>query len=205
MTNITTEKAINLFKTNNGILTTHEALELGINSRTLYRMRDKGYIDEITRGVYHLAAASVAIDNIDIITVAKRLPKAVICLISALSFHNLTTQIPHFVYAAYQQDWRQPKLNYPPLKIFRYSKVSFEAGIEYHILNGVSVPIYSPAKTIVDCFKFRNKVGLDIAIEALKEYWHKNNYASIDELLNYARICRIKNIITPYIEAMIHE
>ena len=168
-------------------------------------MRDKGYIDEITRGVYYLTSANVTIDNIDLITVTKRLPRAVICLLSALSFHDLTTQIPHFVYAAYQQGWRQPKLNYPPLKIFRYSTAAFEAGIEYHDLNGISVSIYSPAKTVVDCFKFRNKVGLDIAIEALKEYCHKNNYAAIDELLNYAQICRIKNIITPYLETVIHE
>ena len=205
MIQVNTKKAIGLFKANNGILTTHEALKLGINSKTLYRMRDSGCIEAISRGLYYLDSSNVAIDNIDLITVVKRIPKEVICLISALSFHGLTTQIPHFVYAAYQQNWRQPKLNYPPLKIFRYSTASFEAGIEHHVINGVSIPIYSAAKTVIDCFKFRHKIGLDIAIEALKEYWKQNNNAVIADLLEYARICRVKNIIYPYLGTIIHE
>jgi predicted transcriptional regulator of viral defense system len=197
---ITTEKAIALFKKYGGVLRTNKAINLGINPKTLYIMRDNGYIESIDRGVFRLIDGSIDTTNIDIITAKNRLPKGVICLISALSFHGLTTQIPRFVYVAFQQGWRQPKVEYPPVKIFRYSKSAFEAGIEYHVLNGIRVPIYSPAKTVVDCFKFRNRVGLDVAVEALKDFWHKNKSATTDELLKYAKICRVVNTISPYLE-----
>jgi predicted transcriptional regulator of viral defense system len=205
MANINTKTAISLFKERGGILRSSEAFALGINSKTLYSMRDKGYIEAVNRGIYRLTDPMIETSYIDLITVVKHLPKAVVCLISALAFHELTTQIPHFVYVAYQQGWRQPKLNYPPVKVFRYSKASFESGIEYHIFNGVEIPIYSPAKTVVDCFKFRNRVGLDVAIEALKELWHKNPQTTVSDLLKFAQACRVVNIITPYIEAITHE
>lgn len=202
---VTTEKAIELFKERGGVLRTQEALHIGINPKTLYSMRDKGYIEVIDRGIYRLVDYAIEATHIDLITVSKRLPQAVVCLLSALAFHELTTQIPHFVYLAYQQGWRQPKLDYPPVKIFRYSKASFETGVEYHHLNGVNVPIYSAAKTVVDCFKFRNKVGLEVAIEALKDYWRKKKQGTVDELLEYARVCRVVNVMSPYIEAIVHE
>lgn len=204
MMKMTIKQAISFFKNRGGILRTCEAIELGVNPKTLYIMRDKNYIEAIGRGIYRLVNYPIS-DHIDLIAVSKRLPKSVICLISALAFYKLTTQIPHSVYVAYQQGWRQPKRSYPPVKVFRYSKNSFEAGIEYHTLNGVKVPIYSAAKTVVDCFKFRSRVGLDVAIEALKDYWHKNKQTSINELLKYAQICRVTNIMKPYIEAIIHE
>ncbi len=201
---ITKEKARILFKENGGILRTGEAIKLGINPKTLYQLRKDGEIKTIDRGIYLLVDDEIDIENIDIITTHKRLPKGVICLISALAFHNLTTQIPHYVYIAYQQGWRQPKLQYPPTQIFRYSEASFEAGVEYHTINGLKIPIYSAAKTVVDCFKFRNRIGLDIAIEALRDYWHKNKNTGMDEIVKYTKICRVTNVIAPYINSITH-
>ncbi len=203
-TNITIKKAIPLFQKKNGILRTGEAIQLGINPKTLYAMREEGLIEMISRGVYRLVSHDIDFANIDLIAVSKRLPKGVICLVSALSFHGLTTQIPHFVYVAYQQGWRQPELDYPPTKIFRYSIKSFESGIEYHKLNGIKVPIYSAAKTVVDCFKFRNKIGIAVAAEALKDYLNKNKNVTVTELLKFARVCRVEKIMQPYIEMIVH-
>ncbi|MHB1946611.1 MAG: type IV toxin-antitoxin system AbiEi family antitoxin domain-containing protein [Gammaproteobacteria bacterium] len=126
---ITTQKAIMLFREHSGILRTSEAIRLGINPKTLYAMRSHGHIEMIGRGVYRLADEMLSTDQIDLTLVIKRLPRGIICLTSALAFHELTSQIPHYVYVAYQQGWRQPKSDYPPVKIFRYSKNSFEAGI----------------------------------------------------------------------------
>lgn len=206
MTNlITTQKAIMLFREYGGILRTSEAIRLGINPKTFYAMRSQRLIEMMSRGVYRLVDEMLVTDQIDFTLVIKRLPKGIICLISALAFHELTSQIPHYVYVAYQQGWRQPKSDYPPVKIFRYSKNSFEVGIEYHEFNGIQVPVYSAAKTVVDCFKFRNKIGLDVAVDALKNYWHKYKKSTADELVEYARICRVDKVMKPYIEVILHE
>lgn len=202
---ITIEKALELFHKYSGVLRTSEAIRLGINPKTLYIMREAGLIGSISRGVYQVVNSEISLIDLDLIAVTKRLPKGVICLISALAFHGLTTQIPHFVYIAYRQGWKQPKVDYPPLKIYRYSEESFETGIEYRNVNGINAPIYSAAKTVIDCFKFRNKIGLNIAIEALKDYWNKNKSGAVSELLRYASICRVEKIIKPYIEVVINE
>src|SRR5205807_1869515 len=127
-----------------------------------------------------------------------------ICLISALSFFELTTEIPHEVYIALPGPGtakaRQPHLDYPPVRVFRFSGAAFSEGIETHIVDGVGIKIYSPAKTIADCFKFRNKIGLDVALEALKLYRRKKEF-QMRTLLYYARICRVEKIMTPYLEA----
>jgi predicted transcriptional regulator of viral defense system len=206
MTNpITTQKAIILFSEHNGILRTSEAIRLGINPKTLYAMRSHGLIEMMSRGIYRLVDEALETDQMDLTLVIKRLPRGVICLTSALAFHELTTQIPHYVYVAYQQGWRQPKSDYPPVKIFRYSKNSFDAGIEHHTFNGIQILIYSAAKTVADCFKFRNKIGLDVAVEALKNYLHKYKKAPVSDLIKYARICRVDKVMKPYIEAILHE
>jgi predicted transcriptional regulator of viral defense system len=202
MTEVTVSKAILFFKKCGGVLRTSEALALGINSKTLYAMEKKGDIEKIDRGLYRLIDHTLEATYSDLILITKRLPKAVVCLISALAFHELTTQIPRFIHIAYQQGWRQPKIQYPPLKVYRYSKTSFEAGIEFHTFDKVRIAVYSPAKTVVDCFKFRNKIGIDVAVEALRSYWHQDKQANVTELLKYARICRVVKIITPYIESL---
>ncbi len=201
---ITKEEIRNLFKKQGGILRTNEALSQGVHPKTLYAMRNTGELRELDRGIYLLVDDDIDISHIDLIIAHKRLPRGIICLLSALAFHNLTTQIPHAVYVAYQQNWRKPKVNYPPIKIFRYSEPTFDDGIEYHQINTLQIPIYSASKTVVDCFKFRNKIGLDIAIEALRDYWQQHKNVSIDELLKHAEICRVAQVMSPYIDAIIN-
>lgn len=187
---VATENAIRIFQKHQGILKTNESRTFGIHSRTLYSMRDQGIIEQIGRGLFHLTE-SPSLSNIDLVTVAKQVQKGVICLISALDFYGLTTQIPHFVDIAYRRDWRAPKIEYPPIKIFRYSEVSYHLGIKYHLVDGISVAIYSPEKTIVDCFKFRNKIGLNVAIEALKNYWHqKKKFVKLTVMMTVFNGCQ---------------
>ncbi len=125
---------------------------------------------------------------------------AVICLISALEFHNLTTQIAHSVWIAIENKKWAPKFEYPPIEIFRFSGLAFSFGVEEHEVDRITVKIYNPAKTVADCFKFRNKIGLDIALEALRETL-RNRKASMDELWEAAKVCRVMNVMRPYLEA----
>ena len=130
-----------------------------------------------------------------------KIPKGVICLISALSFHEITTEIPHQVYLALPRGSEPPRLDYPPLKVYWFGDPAFKEGIEHHEVDGIPINIYSPEKTIADCFKYRNKIGMDVAIEALKLYRQRKKF-KIDDLIHYAKICRVEKIMQPYIEAM---
>ena len=132
---------------------------------------------------------------------AKRVPEAVLCLLSALAFHEITTQNPPSVWIALRKGARKPVLSSPSLRIVRLSGPSLTEGIENHTVEGVPVRIYSAAKTIADCFKFRNKIGLDVAIEALKDCLRQKK-ASVNEVYRYAKICRVSNVIRPYMEAL---
>jgi predicted transcriptional regulator of viral defense system len=154
-----------------------------------------------SRGLYRLASVDLS-SNLDLVQVAMKIPKGVICLISALSFQNLTTQIPHQVYIALPNYSEKPRLEYPPIRIFWLSEKAYSAGIEDHNLDGIIVKIYRIEKTVADCFKFRNKIGLDVALEALREY-RKSEAFSIETLLNYARIDRVERVIKPYLEAIL--
>ena len=202
---VTVPEAVEIFRQEGGVLRSGVAISLGINSRTLYSMRNKGIIVMLDRGLYCLASDDINLAHIDLMAVSKRLPRGVICLISALSFHELTTQIQRKVHVAYQQGWKQPMVSYPPIKIMRYSESSFSAGVQLHNLSGVNVKVYSAAKTVADCFKFRKYVGLDVAVEALKGYLLGSHGGSVDEVMKYSKICGVFNIITPYVEAIIHE
>jgi predicted transcriptional regulator of viral defense system len=195
------DRAIEIFYDNSGILRTQQAIRLGIAPRTLYKMRDAGMILRESRGLYRLADADLG-SNTDLVHVALRIPKGVICLISALSFHNLTTQIPHQVYVALPIDAEKPRLEYPPLRIFWLSKKVYSTGIENHELDGIPVKIYGIEKTIADCFKFRNKIGSDVALEALRDYRKREDF-NIDILLHFARIDRVERVIRPYLEAIV--
>ncbi len=199
--NQTAEKAISIFKQHRGILRTSQALALGIAPRTLYAMRDSGLIRQISRGVYQLADYELP-GSPDLITIALRVPKAVICLISALHFYGLTTQIPHKVYIALPQAAEKPRLDFPPLDIVWLSENSYTAGITEQLVDAVPIKIYSREKTIADCFKFRNKIGIDVALEALKDYV-KTSEPQIDQLLFYARVDRVENLISRYLEALL--
>ena len=193
------EKARDIFRAHGGTLRTREALNAGIHPRTLYELRDSGEVEQLARGVYRLAEMPPLTDP-DLATVAKRMPQGVICLISALSFHELTTQIPHVVHLALPRTARKPRLTYPPLQIYRFSPRAFEAGIEHHSIEGVPVQVYSAEKTLADCFKYRNKIGLDVALEALRNYRTRRG-ARFQKVLEYARLCRVGNVIRPYLEA----
>ena len=195
------EDAKQVFEKQGGILKTSEAIRYGIHPRTLYYMRDHDYLDTLSRGTYHLKDLE-PVSNIDIITIASRVKSGVVCLISALSYHEITTEIPHEIYMAISRKTSYPKLKHPPARFFRFSETAFKAGIEIHVISGVNVKIYSPEKTIADCFKYRNKLGLDVALEALK-LWRKNKNIRIDKLMEYAKICRVYNVMKPYVEAML--
>ena len=164
-------------------------------------MRDDGRLETVSRGVYRLAD-SEPLGNPDLVTVATRVQGGVICLISALAFHELTTQIPHEVHVALQRGAEIPRLEYPPIKLYWVSGKAYSAGVETHELDGVSVRIYSPEKTLADCFKFRNKIGLDTAVEAVRFYRERRS-VNVDALMRYAAICRVENVMRPYLEAIL--
>jgi predicted transcriptional regulator of viral defense system len=194
-------KATKIFLEQHGYLRTQQAIRLGIAPRILYAMRDAGMIIRESRGVFRLAEADFG-PNTDLVHVALKIPKAVICLISALSFHELTTQIPHQVFIALPNDAEKPRLEYPPLEIFWLSQTVYSAGIETHELDGIPVKIYGIEKSIADCFKFRNKIGTDVAVEALRDYRKRDGF-NIETLLHFARIDRIQRVIKPYLEMVI--
>jgi predicted transcriptional regulator of viral defense system len=198
---VTFEKAKTLFRCHGGLLRASEALQLGIHPRTLYAMRDKGMLEPLSRGLYRLAELP-PLGAPDLVAVTRKVPGGVICLISALAFHNLTTQIPHAVYIALRRGAEPPRLDYPPVRIFWFTGEAFTEGIETHTLDHVSVPVYTPEKTLADCFKYRNKLGLDVAIEALKHYRQRQRMR-LDELLRLARICRVEQVMRPYLEAVL--
>ncbi len=193
-------RAIASFEKKGGILRTTQALRAGIHSATLYALRDAGTIEMLSRGVYRLAS-SPPLGNPDLVTVAARAPDAVICLISALSFHRLTTQIPHEVHIALPRGTVSPRIVFPPTRTYRFSGKAFTEGVEIHRMEKVEVRIFSPEKTIADCFKFRNHVGIDTAIEALRLY-REHKQIRIDDIMKYAVMCRVANIIHPYLESI---
>lgn len=178
-----------------------EALAAGMTRYTLYSLRDRGVIEQVSRGVYRLAELPV-IGNLDLVTVALRIPDAVICLISALAFHGLTTQIPHQVSFALPRSSRFPVIDFPPTDPHRFADAAYKAGAEEHLLDGVKVQIYCAEKTLADCFKFRNRVGMDVVLEALRLYRNHKQF-NPGKLLHYARICRVDNVMKPYLEALL--
>jgi len=190
-----------IFRKHGGRLRMSEAIEFGITRYMLYSLRDRGIIEMVSRGIYRLVDLP-PISNPDLVTVSLRFPNAVVCLVSALAYHDITTQIPHVVYIASPRGSRMPSLDHPPIQAHRFSKEAYISGIEEHLIDGVPVKIYSPEKTLADCFKFRNKIGMDIVLEALKLYKTKNKI-SLGELLRYAGICRVENVMRPYLEATV--
>lgn len=195
------DRAIAVFKKHGGILRTSQALQADIHPSTLYAMRDDGTLEAVSRGVFRLAD-SEPMGNPDLVTVATRVQGGIICLISALAFYENTTQIPHEVHVALQRGSEMPRLDYPPIKLYWISKKAYGAGIETHELDGVSVRIYSPEKTLADCFKFRNKIGLDTAVEAVRFYRERRRF-NVDALMRYAQICRVEKVMRPYLEALL--
>lgn len=191
-----------LFAKHGGMLRTSKAIRLGIHPRTLYALRDTGEIETVGRGLYRLASAP-PLTAPDWVTVAFRAPQAVICLISALAHHGLTTQIPHSIDLALPSHSQVPRLHGLPIRAFWFSGRGYSAGVQVTNIDGVPIRIYSAEKTIADCFKYRNKVGLDIAIEALRTYRERHKKPNRRALLHYAQVCRVEKIMRPYLEAIL--
>ncbi len=195
------QNAREIFERHHGLMTKKQAVAAGMSPNTFYAMRDAGVTAKISGGWYGLADLP-PISQPDLATVALRAPKGVVCLISALSFHELTTQVPHMVYLALEKDSAEPRIDYPPVRTFRFSGESFQAGVEIHSIDGIKTKIYCAEKSIADCFKFRNRIGLDVALEALRLYRRSSNFDAV-RLLEYARICRVEKVIKPYLEAIL--
>lgn len=193
------QAARSVIESRGGVVRTAEAIRAGIHPRTLYAMRDAGLLRTISRGLYRLADLP-PLGNPDLVAVAKRAPDGVICLISALSFHELTTQIPHEVYMALARGKARPRIEYPPIRVFWFSGNAFSEGIEIHQIDNLPVRIYSPEKTLADIFRYRNDLGMETAIEALRMY-HQKGKVKIDALMRCARACRVERIMRPYLEA----
>ena len=194
------DRAVVIFKERGGILRTAQAIRAGIHPSTIYAMRDSGRLEMVSRGVYRLAG-SAPLANPDLLVVATRIPGGVICLISALAFHDLTSQIPHEVHVALPRGAEEPRLDHPPIATYRFGGKALTEGVETHSLEGVPVRVYNPEKTLADCFKFRNKVGLDTVVEAVRLY-REGRKVKLNDLMRYAAICRVTKIIRPYLEAL---
>ncbi len=195
-------KARQVFTKHGGMLRTSTALRLGIHPRTLYALRDAGDIEHVGRGLYRLSSAP-PLSSPDLVPIAIRIPRAVVCLISALAHHGLTTQVPHAVDIALPSHAQIPRTDGVPLRVFWYPEPSFSAGVDVIKVDDVPVRIYSPEKTIADCFKYRNKIGLDLAIEALRAYRQRKQKPDFQALTKFAQIDRVERIMRPYLEAVL--
>jgi len=183
-----------------GILRPRDLDAYDIPRTYLSRLVAAGKLQRIGRGLYVLPGVEVS-EHHSLTEACKRVPKGVVCLLSALRFHELTTQAPFEVWLAIAEKAWRPRLHYPPLRIVRFSSVALDSGIEEHQIEGVTIPVFTPAKTVADCFKYRNKIGLDVAVEALRECW-RSRRCTMDELWKYAKICRVQNVMRPYLESI---
>jgi predicted transcriptional regulator of viral defense system len=183
-----------------GLLRPRDLEAYGIHREYLRRLEQRGLLIRAGRGLYTLAEDDIS-EHQSLAEVSKRVPHGVICLLSALRFHNLTTQAPFEVWLAIHHKARAPRQDRLLMHIIYMSGKAFQFGIEIHQIEGVQVPVYNPAKTIADCFKYRNKIGLDVALEALQECW-KERRSTMDELWHYAKICRVSNVMRPYLESL---
>jgi predicted transcriptional regulator of viral defense system len=172
------------------------------NSRLfLSKLKKAGELVKLKRGLYSLPNAFAG-EHQTLLETAKAVPNSVVCLLSALRFHELTTQNPFEVWIAIERKSRIPKIDSLPLRIMFFSGAAFTEGIETHDIEGVSLRVYNAAKTVADCFKYRNKIGLDVALEALRDTWNQKK-ATMDELWHFAKICRMTNVMRPYLESLV--
>lgn len=195
------QEAIETFRRAGGMLRTSQALKAGVHRRHLYALRDAGVLETVSRGVYRLAGLPPLTEP-DLVTVASRVPKAVVCLISALHFHGLTTEIPHAVSIALPRGASRPKLDWPPVLVYRFSSPMFEQGIETHTRDGVKLRVYRPAKAVADCFKFRNQLGIEVPLEALRTGLRDGSFKPA-EVMRFAKVCRVDEVLRPFLEALL--
>jgi predicted transcriptional regulator of viral defense system len=194
------DAAVRAFRHGGGTLRTRDLIARGVHTDALYALRESGRIIELGRGLYRLAEASEA-DHPDLAVVAARVPSAAVCLISALSHHDITTQIPSSVHLAVPRGSYHGIRLPMPVTVYRFDPKTFNAGLETHRVRGTPLKIYSAARTVVDCFKFRNKIGLDVALEALR-LARRRKRVQTRELLRYARLLRVEKPMSPYLQAL---
>lgn len=192
------KRALHLAEQQN-TLRTRDLTEAGIPRVVLTRLSQSGQLEKIGRGLYRLPNAALS-EHEGMTTVALKAPQAVFCLLSALQFHELTTQLPREQWIALPRGVQPPKLQYPSIKRMQFTGNAYSEGIETHCIDKISLNVYSIAKTIADCFKYRNKIGIDVALEALKQA-RQENRVSASELWHYAKVCRVSNVMRPYLEA----
>jgi predicted transcriptional regulator of viral defense system len=174
---------------------------LGISREYLRKLNEQGLVQRVGYGLYSLADFEPT-EHRTIVEACKRVPHGVVCLLSALRFHDLTTQLPFEIWLAIDRKAWRPRESSIPLRIVRFSGPALEAGVEEHEIEGVRVRVYNFAKTVADCFKYRNKIGLDVAMEALREGWRERRF-TMDELWRYGKICRVANVMRPYLEMLV--
>lgn len=183
-----------------GVVRPQDLKAQGIAPTSLYQLYRQGKVIRTSRGIYTLADTDFT-EHHSLVEICKRVPHGCICLLSALHFHTLGTQNPFEVWLAIDRKARRPRVAYPPLRVLRFSGAALHEGIEEHQIEGVTVRVYSIAKTVADCFKYRNKIGLDVALEALRECWRKRR-ATMDDLHRTAVVCRVSRVIRPYLETL---
>ncbi|MFZ2302179.1 MAG: AbiEi antitoxin N-terminal domain-containing protein [Gallionella sp.] len=193
------DRLINLAQSQ-GLLRSCDLAPMGIPRVSLTRAVRHGQLERVGRGLYGLPGREVSANG-SLAEVARRVPKGIVCLLSALRFHGLTTQAPFEVWLAIENKSIAPKLDYPPLRVVRFSGAALTEGVEEHVVDGVNVRVTGVAKTVADCFKYRNKIGLDVALEALREAWREKRMTSEDIWRN-AKVCRVANVMRPYLESL---
>jgi predicted transcriptional regulator of viral defense system len=194
------QKVLKLARRVRGV-TAREIAAVGIHRQVLSRLVATGEIERVVRGLYKLPAQPIT-EHHGLAMAASSVPQGVVCLLSALQFHGIGTQLPSEIWIAVDRRSRRPTLKYPPLRIFRFSGDALTEGVDMHRIEGQSVRVYGVAKTLADCFKYRNKIGLDVALEALREAWRARQF-TMDELDRYARVCRVQRVMQPYLEALV--
>jgi predicted transcriptional regulator of viral defense system len=184
-----------------GILAAHEVGERGLHRQLLTRLTREGALVRVSRGRY-TTPDHPATENHGLALAAAAVPRGVICLLSALSFHGVGTQLPPEVWVAIDRRARRPALQYPRLRVVRFGGRALDEGVEVHRIEGQSVRIYGVAKTLADLFKYRNKIGMDVALEALHDAWRHRRF-TMDEIDRYARVCRVERVMGPYLESLV--
>ncbi|PCJ86953.1 MAG: transcriptional regulator [Thiotrichaceae bacterium] len=194
------EQVIDLVR-GQSVIRPRDLKEHGLPKDYLYILAQEGVIERIGRGLYQWPNKDLGRHH-SLVEISKLAPKAVVALLSALNYHNMTTQNPHQIWLAIDRKAWRPEISYPPVRFVTMSAESLHLGVETHSIEGVSIKVFNPAKTVVDCFKYRGKVGLDVALEALREGWSARKF-TMDELQNCAKICRVQKVMQPYLESLV--
>lgn len=193
------DKALKLARRSRGV-STQELAAVGVHRQVLTRLVSSGELERVARGLYRLPERPVT-EHHGLAIAGAAVPQGIVCLLSALRFHGIGTQLPSQVWIAIDGRAKRPALKYPPLRVVRYTGMAWTEGITTHRLEGQKVRIYGVAKTLADCFKYRHKIGLDVALEALRESWRARRF-TMDELDHFAGICRVRRVMRPYLEAL---